>query len=129
MATTSPLETLFAQSQQNTYQSQGLTAAYVYLGFGVPSVDGYTFLINNNDATDFGAGAGGPVFNQENVYINSFVNLVTGNTTAASNLAAILGGATTLSAALTAVYNSMVPTAEQNAAGRAFFLSEASFYT
>jgi hypothetical protein len=98
----------------------------------VPSVDGYTFLINNNNATDFGAnqpGVLGPVFNQENVYINSFVNLITGNTTAAADFAAILGGATTLPAALTAVYNSMVPVADQNAAGRAFFLSEASYYT
>jgi hypothetical protein len=95
----------------------------------VPSVDGYTFLINNNDATDFGAGAGGPVFNQENVYINSFVNLITGNTTAAANFATTLGGATTLTAALTAVYNSMVPTVDQTEAGRTFFLSEASYYT
>jgi hypothetical protein len=131
MATPTPnqqLEALFSESQQNAFQSQGLTAAYVYLGFGVPTVDGYTFLINNNDATDFGAGAGGPVFNQENVYINAFVNLITGNTTAAANFATTLGGATTLTAALTAVYNSMVPTVDQTAAGRTFFLSEASFY-
>ena len=76
MATPTPdqqLQALFSESQQNGFQSQGLTAAYVYLGLGVPSVDGYTFLINNNNATDFGAntpGVPGPVFNQENVYIN-----------------------------------------------------------
>src|SRR3984885_12508053 len=129
MSTTSPLETLFTHSQQDTYEAQGLTAAYVYLGFGVPTVSGYAYLIGNNDATDFGAGAGGPVFDQENVFINSFVNLITGNTTAAANFATTLGAATTLSAALTAVYNSMVPVAEQTEAGRTFFLSEASYYT
>ena len=57
----SQLETLFTNSQQDGYQSQGLTAAYVYLGLGVPSVSGYAYLIGNNDATDFGSGAGGPV--------------------------------------------------------------------
>jgi hypothetical protein len=123
------LQAQFSASSQDQYQSQGLTAAYVYTGFGVPTLQGYQTLIGNNDATDFGAGAGGAIFNQENVYINSFVNLITGNPTAASNFTTILGGATTLSAALTAVYNSMVPAADQTATGLLFLLSEADFFT
>jgi hypothetical protein len=73
------LDTLIDATAQNTSQFKGLTAAYDYLGFGVPSIDGYTFLINNNNATDFGAGPSGPVFNDENIYINTMNALYQGN--------------------------------------------------
>jgi hypothetical protein len=123
------LQAQFSASSQDQYQSQGLTAAYVYLGFGVPTINGFVNLVTTNDTTDFGSGPGGPVFNQENVFINEFVNLYSGNSVATTTFNNILSGATTLSAALTAVYDSMVPTTARTAAGLSNFLSEASYFT
>ncbi|BAT57575.1 serralysin precursor [Variibacter gotjawalensis] len=113
---------------QNLSSFKGLTAAYQYLGFGVPTIDGYTNLINNNNATNFGAG-GNFVFNDENVYINSFASLYRFNADAKAAFDAIVGGGATNSDKLGLVYDSIVPLSAQSAAGKAYFVSQANFYS
>ncbi len=65
------LKNLMNANAQNLSQVKGLSAAYGILLGGTPSIDGYTFLINANNTSNFGAGATGPRFNDENIYINT----------------------------------------------------------
>ena len=122
------LQTLFQSSTQNASQAKGLTAAYQLLIGGVPTIDGYTFLINNNNDTNFGAGDTGRTFNDENIYINTMNALYQGNATAKASFDAIATGAT-LQDKLISVYNSIIPASEQTDAGRAYFISQSGFYT
>lgn len=124
----SDLETLINASAQNTSQFKGLSAAYEFLGFGVPTIDGYTFLINENNSTNFGAGPG-VTFNDENIYINTMNALYQGNPSAKAVFDALVGGGATLQDKLTIVYNTIVPASEQTGAGRDYFVSQAAFYT
>lgn len=121
------LQAIFSATAQNTSQAKGLTAAYDFLGFGVPSMDGYKYLINSNNATDFGAGAGGPVFNDENIYINVMNALYQGNATAHADFDSIAAGKS-LQEALTAVYQAVIPEACRTTSGLDYFVSQAGFY-
>lgn len=122
------LDALIDATTQNTSQFHGLTAAYVFLGFGVPTIAGYTTLINDNNASNFGAGASGPTFNDENIYINTMNALYQGNATAKANFDAIVNSGATMQDKLSAVYDSIIPAANQSDAGRAYFMSQAAFY-
>ena len=123
------LQALFQGSTQNASQAKGLTAAYQVLKGGVPTIDGYTFLINENNNTNFGAGASGPTFNDENIYINVMNALYQGDMEAKATFDAIVAGGATLQDKLVAVYNNFIPAAQQTDAGRAYFTSQADFYT
>lgn len=123
----SDLKTLIDASAQNLYQFKGLTAAYQVLLGGVPTLDGYEYLINENNSTNFGAGPG-VVFNEENIYINTVNSLYQGNPAAAAAFDAILVGAASIQDKLNAVYNFVVPVAFRSEEGRAYFLSQADFY-
>lgn len=122
------LKTLMNASAQNMSQFKGLSAAYGILLGGTPSIDGYTALINANNASNFGAGPTGPTFNDENIYINTINALYQGNATAKANFDAIVSGAATIQDALTAVYNYVIPASARTQAGLDYFKSQASFY-
>lgn len=111
------LQRLFAE-QADT--AKALTGAYSILLGGTPNQQGYVSLINTAVSTNYGAGPG-PVFNQENIFINSFNSLVQGNDAAKSAFLALLGGKTTLSEQVAALYAAFVPAADQTAEGLAFF--------
>ena len=121
------LDALIDASGQNLSQFKGLTGAYVYLGFGVPTQAGYTALINSNNDSNFGAGPG-VTFNDENVIINTMNALYQGNADAKATFDALLAGAASLQDKLTAVYNSIIPEGERSEAGLAYFQSQADFY-
>lgn len=122
------LKTLMNASSQNLSQFKGLSAAYGILLGGVPSIDGYTALITANNATNFGAGASGPTFNDENIYINTINALYQGNATAKASFDAIVAGSASIQDALTAVYNYIIPASARTEAGLNYFKSQASFY-
>lgn len=122
------LKTLMNASAQNMSQFKGLSAAYGILLGGTPSIDGYTALINTNNTTNFGAGAAGPTFNDENIYINTINALYQGNATAKANFDAIVAGSASIQDALTAVYNYIIPASARTQAGLDYFKSQASFY-
>ena len=123
----SNLYNLINANNQNMSQFKGLTAAYSLLG-GVPSIAGYTFLINQNNATNFGAG-GDTQFNDENIYINTVNALYQGNARARSNLDEMFGKGETLNDRLNLIYDHIIPEAARSDEGRAYFLSQAEFYT
>ena len=126
----SDLATLIDASSQNLYQFKAFTVAYNLLLGGVPNIDGYTTLINTNDDTNFGAKTStsdGPMFNQENVYINIANALYQGNPTAHSAFDAIASGAS-IQDQLNAVYDAVVQAADRTDAGRAAFVAQADFY-
>lgn len=127
---TTALATLFDTSPTHLDAAQGIASAYQLLLGGVPSVDGFTALINNAINTNFGAGPG-VAFNQENVFINVANSLVQGNTAAATAFAGLIGGAATLQDQVTALYQNLVPAASQTAEGLAFVTrpEALAFYT
>jgi hypothetical protein len=120
------LTTLVNATTQNLSQLKGLSIAYNLLG-GAPSIAGYTALINANNASNFGAGPG-PVFNDENVYINTLNALYQGNPDAKTAFDAIVSGGASLSDKLTLVYNKLVPADARTDAGLNFFKSQSAFY-
>lgn len=124
-----PLPALDMLFDANPSQAKAISSVYEILLGGVPTQAGYTFLINENNSTNFGAGPG-TTFNDENTYINIANALVQGNTTAAANFSAIAGTGTTAEK-ITNLYNAIVPTALQTDAGRAYLTSDANiaFYT
>lgn len=99
----------------NISQAKGIAAVYEILLKGVPNIGGFTFLINGNNATNFGAGAGA-VFNDENIYINIANALVQGNPTATTSFASIAGKGT-LTEQVTSIYKFIIPTSKQTAEG------------
>ena len=103
----SNLYNLINANNQNMSQFKGLTAAYSLLG-GVPSIAGYTFLINQNNATNFGAG-GDTQFNDENIYINTVNALYQGNARARSNFDKMFGKGETLNDRLNLIYDDIIP--------------------
>lgn len=129
-----PIATLkdsIESSQQNMSQFKGLSAAYSLLLGGIPNISGYTNLIQTNNYTNFGSKSiadPGPVFNDENVYINVMNALYQGNALAKSAFDSIAQGAT-LAQKLASVYNSVIPVALQTAEGLASFSSQANFYS
>ncbi len=110
-----PFPALFAA---NLSQAKAISAAYQILLGGVPGQAGYEFLIKGNLSTNFGAGAG-PVFNDENIFINVANALVQGNATATAKFNALAAG-NTLAEKITSLYKAIIPTAKQSADGIAF---------
>lgn len=108
---------------------KGLTAAYQVLLKGVPNQSGIEFLMSQALATNFGAGPG-VVFNQENIFINLFNNLVQGNADAASAFSS-LAGTGSLSDQITSLYNAFVPIGSRKPDGLDFFnrADAVSFYS
>jgi len=118
MATLAELDAL-VDANQDAFS--GIAAAYEVLLGGVPSIDGFVFLINNAKSTNFGSNNPSITFNQENIFINLTNALVQGNPAALAKFQAITAGAATLSDKLGAIYDAYVPSANQTAEGRAFF--------
>ncbi len=110
-----PFPALFAA---NLSQAKAISAAYQILLGGVPGQAGYEFLIKGNLSTNFGAGAG-PVFNDENIFINVANALVQGNPTATATFNTLAAG-NTLAEKITSLYTKVIPTAKQSADGLAF---------
>lgn len=102
------LDTLF---DANASQAKGIAAIYQMLIGGVPSIGGFTFLINGNNATNFGAGVG-PVFNDENIYINVANALVQGNSTAKAIFDTLAVGPT-LKDQVISLYKAIIPLDKQ----------------
>ena len=121
------ISTLIIATDQNLSQFKGLTAAYSLLG-GVPTIDGYTFLINRNNETNFGAG-GTTVFNDENIYINTVNALYQDNGAARANFDAIVRTKETPNDKLSLIYDHIIPEDARTDDGRTYFLSQADFYT
>lgn len=87
--------------------SNALAAAYEVLLGGVPNENGFMDLINMSISTNFGSGRG-PVFNQENIFINLVNNLVQGNGAARSKFDSIATGSTNAEK-IAAIYREIVP--------------------
>lgn len=113
---TSSVETLFSSYGD---AAKGLSAAYGVLLDGVPNQTGFKFLIGNAAVTNFGAGDG-PVFNQENIFINLVNNLVQGNPAAKAKFNTLATG-DTLEAKITALYKAVIPVSNQTTDGLNFF--------
>jgi len=128
MATLAELD---ARVDANPDAARGIAAAYEVLLGGVPSIDGFVFLIDNAKATNFGSNNPNITFNQENIFINLTNALVQGNPAAKTAFQELTAGAATLGDKLGAIYDAYVPSDEQSAEGRAFFTrAEAqAFYT
>jgi hypothetical protein len=109
------LEELFAT---NTEAAKGMSAAYSVLLDGVPSQAGFRALIETSLSTNFGAGAG-PVFNEENIFINLVNNLVQGNTTAKATFDALATGST-LAEKIGSLYIEIIPGEARTVEGLAF---------
>ena len=102
----------------NTSQAKGIAALYETLLGGVPSIAGFSFLINGNLSSNFGAGYG-PVFNDENIYINIGNALVQGNAAATTAFNALATGAS-VAEQVTSIYQAIIPASKQTAEGLAF---------
>lgn len=115
LSTDLPFPALFAA---NISQSKAISAAYQVLLGGTPGIAGFDFLIKGNLATNFGAGSG-PVFNDENIFINVANALVQGNATAAATFNTLASG-NTLAEKVASLYAKIIPAAKQTAEGLAF---------
>ncbi|MCO5070374.1 MAG: hypothetical protein M9944_04095 [Rhizobiaceae bacterium] len=104
----------------NATVAKAIAAAYELGLGGVPTQAGFTFLINNAVATNFGSNNPSIVFNDENVYINVINALVQGNADAAASFAAMTAGASSLTDKIAAFYNQLVPASAQSAEGLAY---------
>ena len=104
----------------NAAVAKAIAAAYELGLGGVPTQEGFTFLINNAVATNFGSNNPNVVFNDENIFINIINSLVQGNPTAAASFAAITAGASSLTDKIEAFYNALVPASAQSAEGLAY---------
>ena len=99
--------------------AKGLAAVYqIFLG-GVPTVAGFTYLINNAVETNYGAG-GGVEFNTENIFINLANALVGGNGEASSKFNTLIGSSGSLAEQVSALYDALIPEDLQTEEGRAF---------
>lgn len=113
-------------SSQNESQFKAFSATYPLLG-GVPSIEGFLALINANNTSNFGAGAG-PVFNDETIYINIANALYQGNPTFKSIIDNSLSSATTLADKLSIVYDEIIAASARSADGKVAFQSQSEFY-
>lgn len=114
------MEQLAALIQANEAAAKAIAAAYELGLGGVPNQEGFTVLINNLKATNFGSNNPNIVFNDENIFINVINALVQGNPTAAASFAAITAGASSLADKVEAFYNALVPEAARSAEGLAY---------
>lgn len=102
----------------NPSQAKAVSAIHQVLLGGVPSAEGFDFLVKGNLATNFGAGPG-PNFNDENIFINVANALVQGNANAASKFGQLAAGAT-IEAKIGSLYSKLIPAGKQTAEGLAF---------
>ncbi len=102
----------------NLSQFKAISAVYQVLVGGVPAIEGYQFLINGNLSSNFGAGPG-PIFNDENMYINIANALVQGNDQALSKFNQIAEGRT-IETKIAAIYSKIIPANKQTPEGLAF---------
>ncbi|BAT57568.1 hypothetical protein GJW-30_1_00074 [Variibacter gotjawalensis] len=123
----SDLKTLVNATGQNISQFKALTAAYELFGFGVPTIKGYTDLIGNNNATNFGSYSS-YAFNDENIYINSFVNLYQGNNEGRAVFDKLIESSFDARTVLITVYQQLVPIEMRSTEGREYFLSQQDFF-
>ncbi len=114
------MEKLAALIQANEAAAKAIAAAYELGLGGVPNQEGFTVLIDNLKATNFGSNNPNIVFNDENVFINVINALVQGNPTAAAAFAAITAGASSLADKVAAFYDELVPESAQSAEGLAY---------
>ncbi len=122
LASFDPAAAFVSLVNANASQAKAISAAYQILLGGVPAQAGYNFLITSNLTSNFGAGPG-PVFNDENIFINVANSLVQGNATAAAKFNALATG-TTLQDKIGALYGKLIPLGQQTAEGRAFFTGQ-----
>lgn len=115
-----PYAELDALFDANVAAASGLASSYEVLLGGVPSVAGFTWLINENLRTNFGSNNPSISFNAENMFINLANALVKGNSAAAQQFDVLVGDAGNLSGKVQALYNALVPQGAQTDAGRAF---------
>ncbi len=115
LSTDLPFPALFAA---NLSQGKAIAAAYQTLLGGTPGIAGFEFLIKGNLSTNFGAGAG-PVFNDENIFINVANSLVQGNPIASAQFNSLASGAT-LAEQVASLYAKIIPLAKQTADGLAY---------
>lgn len=101
----------------NEDAAAAIAASYEMLLGGVPNIAGFTFLIDNAIATNYGSNDSSIVFNQENIFINVANALVQGNPDAAAGFAAIVSGAASLADKVAAIYNAVVPPSVQSEGG------------
>ncbi len=102
----------------NLSQAKAISAAYQTLLGGIPGTSGFEFLINANLSTNFGA-EHGPVFNDENIYINILNALIQGNPAAEAKFNSLASGQT-LSEQIASLYEAIIPAGRQTAEGLAF---------
>ncbi|MCO5072324.1 MAG: hypothetical protein M9944_14065 [Rhizobiaceae bacterium] len=114
------MDDLAALVAENEDAAAAIASAYEILLGGVPNVAGFTFLIENALATNYGSNDASIEFNQENVFINVFNALVQGNTDAAAAFSAITAGSATLIDKVTAIYETLFPVGVQSAEGLAY---------
>ena len=106
MTTLAELNALL-QAHSDTFE--GIAAAYETLLYGVPSINGFAYLINNAIATNYGAHDNAIEFNRENIFINITNALVLGNDGALQAFQKMLGEASTLSDKILAIVDDLVP--------------------
>ena len=114
------MDDLAALVAENEDAAAAIASAYEILLGGVPNVAGFTFLIENALATNYGSNDASIEFNQENVFINVFNALVQGNTDAAAAFSAITAGSATLIDKVAAIYETLFPVGVQSAEGLAY---------
>ena len=102
----------------NPSQAKGISAIYQVLLNGIPSIEGFIFLINENNSSNFGAGPG-PVFNDENIFINIMNALVQGNSDARKSFEVQASGVTLVNK-ITALYGILIPDENQSVSGLSF---------
>ena len=106
----------------NISQASGIAAIYQTLLGGVPSIEGFTFLIGKNITTNFGAGLG-PTFNDENIFINLTNTLIQGNNEARQAFEAQASGLN-LIGQITSLYETLIPQAKQSADGLSYLIRQ-----
>ncbi|MCB1470694.1 MAG: hypothetical protein KDK08_26875 [Rhizobiaceae bacterium] len=106
--------------EAHTDTFQGIAAAYEALLYGVPSISGFTYLINNAVATNYGSSDPTVEFNRENIFINIANALVAGNEVAQNTFGAIIGNASTLSEKILAIYEDLSPPGWISEEGRSY---------
>jgi VCBS repeat-containing protein len=114
------LDALDALFDANPDAAKGIAAAYDVLLGGVPTVAGFTFLINRLIVTNYGSNDPAVQFNEENIFINITNALVQGNDAAAERFEILAGGPTDLADQVAALYNALVPESVSSAEGLAF---------
>jgi VCBS repeat-containing protein len=114
------LSDLAALFFENPVAARGLAATYQALLGGVPTIEGFTYLINTAIETNYGSLRHDIAFNTENVFINLTNSLVHGNAQAAARFDVLTGGASTLVGQIEALYRAFVPEDVRTVEGLAY---------